>query len=111
MAGMSQNKCSPSDIAVKQKRTGTLVKGKPEIEVTVFNACPCPVGGVKLTCNGFQTAEKIDPTVLVVSAGGQCYLPKGSFIAPFSGYVFTYAWDYEFQFKVEPNGATCVQGG
>lgn len=101
--GMSANQCSPSDITVKQRKTGTLVKGKPEFDVTLFNACPCPLGNVTLSCSGFQTVE---PTVLVVS-GGECSLTKGSLIAPFSGYVFSYAWDSEFQFK--PNGASCAQ--
>ncbi|KAL2237353.1 UNVERIFIED_CONTAM: hypothetical protein Sindi_0927000 [Sesamum indicum] len=108
MAGTSENKCSPNDITVKQNQTGTKVKGtKPEFQVTLFNACPCLVANVKLTCNGFHTVENIPPNVLVVN-GGECSLPKGSFIAPFSGYVFSYAWDSEYQFNVKPTGVTCV---
>ncbi|KAK4415397.1 hypothetical protein Salat_2647100 [Sesamum alatum] len=110
MAGMSENKCSPSDITVKQNPTGTSVQGKPEFEVTLFNACPCPVANVKLACNGFRTVKKIPLNALVVN-GGECSLPKGSFIAPFSGYVFSYAWDSQYQFNVEPTGVTCFTQG
>ncbi|KAL0394294.1 UNVERIFIED_CONTAM: hypothetical protein Slati_4395600 [Sesamum latifolium] len=60
--GMSENKCSPSDITVKQNPTGTKVQGKPEFQVTLFNACPCPVANVKLACNGFHTVENIPQT-------------------------------------------------
>ncbi|KAL2518029.1 Beta-1 [Abeliophyllum distichum] len=100
------NKCSTSDIVVTQNKSGTVVKTKPEFDVTLFNACPCPVVNVKLACNGFKTVEKIDPQVLVAN-GNQCHLPQGSLIAPFSGYVFSYSWDSEFEFKVVSSETRC----
>ncbi|KAL0311749.1 UNVERIFIED_CONTAM: hypothetical protein Sradi_5574200 [Sesamum radiatum] len=80
---------------------------QPTVLPKVRPVTPCPVANVKLACNGFHTVENIPPNVLVVN-GGECSLPKGSLIAPFSGYVFSYAWDSEYQFKVEPTGVTCV---
>lgn len=88
----TQEQCSIKDISVEQTKTGEIVNGKPEFEVTLFNGCPCNVAMLKFSCKGFKTAEKIDPNVLIV-AEEECSLPVGSFITPFSGYVFKYAWN------------------
>ncbi|KAL3500913.1 hypothetical protein ACH5RR_040006 [Cinchona calisaya] len=107
--GILARKCSVKDISVEQIKTGAVVGGKPEFQVTIFNACPCLQSKVKLACKGFQSAEKIDPAKVLVVAGDECSLPHGSFIAPFSGYGFYYAWDSQFSLKPISSQPQCTK--
>ncbi|GMH29991.1 hypothetical protein Nepgr_031834 [Nepenthes gracilis] len=94
--GMCQ--CSKDDLTITQSETGTVINGKPEFRVDVFNACPCTQSSVTLDCRGFQTVEKIDHAVLAKN-GDDCLVGNGSLIPPFQATFFYYAWDSQFPFK------------
>ncbi|KAK3020356.1 hypothetical protein RJ639_038676 [Escallonia herrerae] len=82
--------CNPGKPTVKQVTTGKQVENKPEWNVTVTNECPCVQTEVKLSLPGFQTVEKVDPSILVLD-GSVGVLQQN--INPLSGISFTYAWD------------------
>ncbi|KAK3043766.1 hypothetical protein RJ639_001962 [Escallonia herrerae] len=88
--GTGSLQCYPGKPTIKQVTTGKQVENKPEWNVTVANECPCVQTEVKLSLLGFQTVEKVDPSILVVD-GSVGVLQQN--INPFSGISFTYAWD------------------
>lgn len=91
---------------MEQNQTEIIVHSMPEFKVTLFNACPCLQTNIILNCTDFKSAEKIEPNVLVIN-GSKCSLPKGTFIPPFTGYVFSYAWDSLFPFKPLSSNPVC----
>ncbi|XP_057510651.1 uncharacterized protein LOC130793026 [Actinidia eriantha] len=96
--------CKPSDLAIRQKRTGKEVNNKPEWKVEVANACPCTQLNVKLLCTGFKTVEKVDPAVITIT-GNLCSINEA--IYSDSSINFTYASDSQFPFKVANSQQAC----
>ncbi|KAL0330562.1 UNVERIFIED_CONTAM: hypothetical protein Sradi_5042900 [Sesamum radiatum] len=73
MAGMSENKCSPRDITVKQNPTGTKVQGKPEFQVTV-QCLPLSSGQREISMQRIPRSGEYPPNVLVVNGGNNLSL-------------------------------------
>ncbi|CAL0329692.1 unnamed protein product [Lupinus luteus] len=86
--------CSINDISVKQSQSGAKNFGKPEWVVSITNKCDCVQVNVRLNCQGFQTVEKVDPSILKV-LGNECLLNFGNAISK-DPITFKYAWDNSF---------------
>ncbi|CAN6372004.1 unnamed protein product [Urochloa humidicola] len=78
--------CHLSDIKVTQEKTGKLVQGQPEYQVTFENLCECPQDYVDVQCNRLPSLEPIDSSQIKVMDELATTLFKGSKIS------FTYAW-------------------
>ncbi|KAK3173911.1 hypothetical protein Dsin_032103 [Dipteronia sinensis] len=102
--GYSQ--CTTENLQIKQQQTGKQVQNKPEWQVAISSGCPCDQLVVKLACDGFQTVEPIDLSVLAKS-GGECLVNNGEPIYPDKDFNFTYAWDTSFQFKALSSQVAC----
>ncbi|KAI9176891.1 hypothetical protein LWI28_008359 [Acer negundo] len=98
--------CTTENLQIKQQQTGKQVQNKPEWQVTISTGCPCDQLEVKLGCDGFQTVEPIDSSVLAKS-GGECLVNNGEPIYPDKDFNFTYAWDTSFQFKTLSSQVAC----
>ncbi|KAJ4824980.1 hypothetical protein Tsubulata_014354 [Turnera subulata] len=85
-----------SAITVEQTKTGQVVEGKPQWSVTVTNTCLCTQTNVYLSCNGFQSVENVDSSILS-KQGDECLVNSGN---PVQKLTFTYTWDQEFPFTV-----------
>ena len=97
ISGYSKS-CPPKDtIIVTQQLSGIEIKGKPKYDVLLFNNCTCPVSKVLLSCKGFQSTLKVDPTILQPE-GDVCILSGGNPITPQVAIRFSYAWDPTFDF-------------
>lgn len=94
-AGICGN-CSLDNINIGTVRSGREIKGKSEWNVTVINNCDCPQKQIHLGCQGFQTAEPVDPAKLLVQSNGQCLLVNGSTLQGHASVGFSYAWDPPF---------------
>ncbi|KAG4990934.1 hypothetical protein AAZX31_09G080900 [Glycine max] len=90
--GYSQ--CFVSDISVRQSKTGVIVEGKQEWSVIITNKCPCPQKNVILNCKGFNSIERINPSLLTVSSD-LCLLNAGQPIYK-NVIKFKYVWDHQF---------------
>ncbi|KGN60075.1 hypothetical protein Csa_001952 [Cucumis sativus] len=90
--------CSMNDIEISQSTTGREVNGKQEWRATIRNKCVCSQYSVKFDCNGFNTVEKVDESILMV-AGSVCLVNNGQPIFNSSPISFTYAWDNAFPFS------------
>ena len=86
--------------------TGKMVQNKPEWSVTITNNCICAQLSVKLSCNGFQTVEQIDPSILSKS-GSECIVNGGQPIYGNSKFSFTYASANSFPFNVLFSQVAC----
>ncbi|KAK8624671.1 hypothetical protein V6N13_089560 [Hibiscus sabdariffa] len=98
--------CSIADVTISQKQTGKTVESKPEWQVKISNGCPCTQSDLKLSCDGFQTVETVDPSVMSKS-GGECLINNGQPVAPESDLSFNYAWDTSFPFKPLSSQPNC----
>lgn len=87
-----------SDLKITQSTTGAQVQKKLQWKATIVNDCECPQSGIKLSCDGFETVEKIDPSILL-QAGGVCLINGGGPIQAHQSFSFTYAWDNQYPFK------------
>ncbi|KAK7386784.1 hypothetical protein VNO78_27120 [Psophocarpus tetragonolobus] len=88
--------CSLEDISLTQTKTGVTIQGKPEWSVTITNKCPCAQKNIVLDCQGFQTVERIDPSLLDVDAkSGACVVKPNQLIYK-DPVTFKYAWDNSF---------------
>jgi hypothetical protein len=61
-----------SGITVTAARTGKVVEGLPEYEVTVANGCACPQNGVRVSCpaGGVQSVEPADESKIRADEAG-----------------------------------------
>ncbi|KAL1330340.1 hypothetical protein HN51_047571 [Arachis hypogaea] len=84
--------CSLNNINIGTTRTGKEIQGKPEWKVTVTNNCSCAQSQIQLSCQGFQSAEIIDSSIVSVKSG-VCLLINGRLLRGFDSVVFSYAWD------------------
>ncbi|GAV60549.1 hypothetical protein CFOL_v3_04079, partial [Cephalotus follicularis] len=87
--------CSLNDITIGTVRTGQEVRGVPEWRVTVYNTCHCTIKQVKLRCQGFKSAEAVDPKILLPQ-GDLCLVNNGLPLTASSSVSFSYAWDPPF---------------
>ncbi|KAG5002356.1 hypothetical protein JHK87_023428 [Glycine soja] len=101
--GYSQ--CLLSDISVSQIQTGIKVQGKLEWSVTITNKCPCVQKNVILNCTGFQSIERINPSLLRVSHG-HCLVNAGQSIYG-DAIKFKYAWNKQFPLKPISSDISC----
>ncbi|KAF0895098.1 hypothetical protein E2562_006805 [Oryza meyeriana var. granulata] len=92
--------CALSDIHVSVQRTGKLVEGQAEYQVTVDNACSCPQSGVTVRCLGLSTVEPVDKSKISVIDGQNCLVAGGAAIARGATVSFTYAWKTPQDFAV-----------
>ncbi|KAK9936846.1 hypothetical protein M0R45_013668 [Rubus argutus] len=90
--------CSSQKLHLVQSKTGKLVEDKPEWRVTITKTCTCSQLAIQLGCNGFQTVEDFDPSMMG-PFGTVCYLHSGNVIPGHQSFNFTYAWDTFFPFK------------
>ena len=98
--------CELKDITIGTERTSSVIQGKQEWNVSVINTCKCPQQALMVSCNGFQTAEKVDPEVFAPN-GDNCSVNGGRPIAPFSAVQFLYAWDPPFIFVPVSSQVNC----
>ncbi|KAK7279069.1 hypothetical protein RJT34_24113 [Clitoria ternatea] len=87
--------CSLNNINIGTTRSGREIQGKPEWNVSVINNCSCDQSQIKLSCQGFQSAETIDPAILSME-GDSCLLINGNSLKGFATVNFSYAWDPPF---------------
>ncbi|KAE9601149.1 hypothetical protein Lal_00023808 [Lupinus albus] len=97
--------CYLKDLSVQQSPTGAKINGKPEWVVTVTNKCVCVQANVMLNCKGFQTEEKIDPSILKVS-GNECLLNFGNAITN-NPVTFKYASNNRFPLNPVSSEIAC----
>ncbi|KAJ4824983.1 hypothetical protein Tsubulata_014357 [Turnera subulata] len=95
-----------SSLTIVQTKTGKLVANKPEWKLTISNTCICSQLNVNLACNGFQSVETVDPSVLS-KQGDLCLVNNGNPIAGKQQFSFTYASDQEFPFKAVQSQVGC----
>ncbi|KAE8687754.1 flotillin-like protein 4-like [Hibiscus syriacus] len=106
LLGQGYCQCSIADVRISQTQTGKTVENKPEWKATITNGCPCTQSDLKLSCDGFQSAEAVDPSVMSKS-GGECLINGGEPVAPNSDLSFNYAWDTSFSFKPLSSQPNC----
>ncbi|MED6111511.1 hypothetical protein PIB30_052952 [Stylosanthes scabra] len=87
--------CSLNNINIGTTRSGKEIQGKPEWNVSVINNCSCAQSQIQLACQGFQSAESVDPSILSVKSD-TCLLINGKPLQGFDSVVFSYAWDPPF---------------
>ncbi|KAJ0972554.1 hypothetical protein J5N97_020513 [Dioscorea zingiberensis] len=95
-------KCTGSDIVVKLEKTGRVVEGDSEYEVTVSNNCNnCTALNVHLQCFGLSSVEPVDQKAIQPVAGtNRCIVNEGKPIPPDSPVKFKYAWRTPQDFPV-----------
>ena len=98
--------CSSGEFTVSQTQTGKTVGMQPEWKVTISNRCACSQSEVKLSCDGFQTVETIESSVLA-KTGGECLINNGEPVAPFSEFSYNYAWHTWFPFSPLSSQVNC----
>ncbi|XP_006657142.1 TPD1 protein homolog 1-like [Oryza brachyantha] len=92
-AAIAAGGCQLSDITVTTARTGKVVEGQPEYEVTVANGCACPQNGIRVSCpGGVQSVEPVDESKIRAEDLGLCLVNDGMPVANGSPVTFTYAW-------------------
>lgn len=93
IAGNGQQ-CTGSDIAVNLVKTGSVVEGDPEYEVTVSNNCEkCTAVNVHVQCFGLNSVEPVNKTAIRPEAGtDRCIVNDGKPISQGSPVKFKYAW-------------------
>ena len=92
-----------TDLQISTVRTGKIVSGQPEYDVTISNQCSCPVSGVMLSCpDGLSSMEAVDSTRIhmVDNKGMLCLLYNGWPISKGSPVTFTYAWKATLDFTL-----------
>lgn len=91
------------ELTITQSETGVIVGGKPERKVTILNDDNCTHKDIVLSCPGFQTVKKVDPSILLPQ-GGKCLVNGGNPIYAHTSLSFTYAWTTPTSFA--PNEST-----
>ncbi|KAL0553340.1 hypothetical protein IC582_007232 [Cucumis melo] len=90
--GCAAGSCSLDTINIGTQRSGREIGGQPEWNVQVINNCDCPQKQIILSCQGFQTIEPVDPSILSKQRDN-CLLINGGIVQPGSSVSFSYAWD------------------
>ncbi|KVH96508.1 uncharacterized protein At1g05835-like [Cynara cardunculus var. scolymus] len=89
--------CELKDITIGTERTPAQIEGKQEWNVSFINTCKCPQQALTVSCDGFQSVEKVNPDIFA-RVGNNCTVNGGRPIAPFATVQFLYAWDPPFIF-------------
>ncbi|XP_024995495.1 TPD1 protein homolog 1-like [Cynara cardunculus var. scolymus] len=99
--------CELKDITVGTERTSIQIEGKQEWNVSFINSCKCPQQSLTVSCNGFQSVEKVDPNIFAPVANNNCIVNGGRPIAAFATVWFLYAWDPPFIFVPVSSQVNC----
>ncbi|XP_037492571.1 uncharacterized protein LOC119369823 [Jatropha curcas] len=97
--GNGQQCDNKSNFVISQSATGVKVVNKSEWKVTVKNNCVCTRTSIAIRCNGFQTTEKLNASIVALE-GGTCVVKVNSGVLHgFESFSFNYAWDSQFNFN------------
>uniref|UniRef100_A0A0E0LDK5 Uncharacterized protein n=1 Tax=Oryza punctata TaxID=4537 RepID=A0A0E0LDK5_ORYPU len=101
--------CKLSDITVTAARTGKVVEGQPEYEMTVANGFACPQNGVRVSCpaGGVQSVEPVDESKIRADEAALCLVNDGMPVAEGSPVTFTYAWKRPQEFAAAQATPRC----
>ncbi|EAY80404.1 hypothetical protein EE612_054302 [Oryza sativa] len=91
VAGEDPEPCDPSDITIATVKTGRVVGGLPEFQVTIGNECSCPEGDVVVSCLDGVPAGVDRSKIHTAGSDGLCLVNDGLQIVKGSPVVFTYA--------------------
>ncbi|BAT13263.1 uncharacterized protein [Oryza sativa Japonica Group] len=91
VAAADPEPCDPSDITIATVKTGRVVGGLPEFQVTIGNECSCPEGDVVLSCLDGVPAGIDRSKIHAAGSDGLCLVNDGLQIVKGSPVVFTYA--------------------
>jgi len=108
--GAAYGDCSLRNLEVSQYGTGKAIKGYQEYAVSISNKCSelCVQSKVKLNCSGFQTVEKVEPSILRVS-GDVCVVNNGLPITSDATINFRYAGSNSFNFNPISSDIHCYK--
>ncbi|KAG6471891.1 uncharacterized protein LOC122028702 [Zingiber officinale] len=84
--------CSLADISISQRKTGGIVEGKPEYEVSVSNKCRCLQSKVVLRCYGLSSVESVNGWAIRPVDEERCLVGDGRAISRGTPVKFRYAW-------------------
>lgn len=84
-----------SNLVIGTIRSGREIQGKAEWNVIVENHCNCAQSNITLNCRGFQSVERVEPSIFSVS-GDRCLVNNGNSLVGFGSVKFSYAWDPPF---------------
>ncbi|OEL32205.1 hypothetical protein BAE44_0006776 [Dichanthelium oligosanthes] len=86
--------CKLSDLHISVVKTGKVVSGQPEYQVTIDNQCWCAQASVRVSCaGGLRSAEPVDESKIRAEDGGVCLVNDGLPIPKGLPVVFTGAWN------------------
>ncbi|KAK7393089.1 hypothetical protein VNO78_21541 [Psophocarpus tetragonolobus] len=91
----SSTLCTLNNINIGTSKSGRVIKGKPQWNVVVYNHCKCTQSQIRLSCKGFQSTERVDPSILS-KQGDTCLLINGNSLKGSATVRFSYAWDPPF---------------
>ncbi|KAL5995447.1 hypothetical protein ACLOJK_025509 [Asimina triloba] len=115
ITGLGAVTCTGDSIQLDQARTGAVVGGAPEYEVTITNTCSCPQSNVVISCGTFASRESVDPNLFKRIDEENCLANNGRPILHSSPLKFRYAWPTAFiLFPTTPGGTyklLDVEGG
>ncbi|KAB5553368.1 hypothetical protein DKX38_010679 [Salix brachista] len=90
--------CHPAtDLKIFQSQTEVVVQNKPQWKVTIVNDCVCTQVSIKLACDGFQTVEEVDSSILAIGDDG-CYVNHEQPVYGHQTFNFTYSWGTQYPF-------------
>jgi hypothetical protein len=98
-----QNKdddCQLSDIKVTAVKTGKVVEGQPQYQVTIDNQCICPQHDIRVRCLGLPSVELVDTTKIVAVDSELCLVAGGTLVFHETPIVFTYSSNTPQSFTV-----------
>lgn len=95
-----EDDCKLSDIKVSLVKTGKVVEGQPQYQVTIANKCICPQFDIHLRCLGLPSVEPLDKSKIVAVDRELCLVAAGTLIFHDTPIVFTYAWKTPQSFTV-----------
>lgn len=101
-------KCGKESIVITQEKTGKVVEGKPEYEVTVLNTCRCTQMKVVAKCYGLSSVEPLDHRVIKpVDDTDYCIVNGGLPVGGGSFVKFRYAWMTPQDFPIVSSQIHC----
>lgn len=90
------------------ERTDRQVEGKQEWKVSFINTCKnCPQKALTVSCDGFQSTEKVDPKLFASVGNNKCIVNDGGPIGPSASISFLYAWEPPFIFVPVSSQVQC----
>ncbi|KAJ6406196.1 hypothetical protein OIU84_009842 [Salix udensis] len=99
--------CHPAtDLKIFQSETEVVVQNKPQWKVTIVNDCVCTQVNIKLACDGFQTVEEVDSSILAIGDDG-CYVNHEQPVYGHQTFNFTYSWGTQYPFMPIYSESAC----